>query len=52
MSATVWPIVPAPDDEWLGAVGEMSCVIETEVSEENLPQIHFKHHKSNMNWPR
>jgi hypothetical protein len=43
MSATEWPIVPAPGDYDDGEFGE-----ETEVLGKNLPQRHFAHHKSHL----
>jgi hypothetical protein len=45
-SATVWPIVPAPDDRKI----EWELPGETEVLGENLPQCQFIHHKSHMTW--
>jgi hypothetical protein len=48
-SATVWPIVLAPDDDECEAVGGMAG--ETEVLEENLPQCCCVFHKPHMAWP-
>jgi hypothetical protein len=49
MSATEWPIVPAPGDYDDGEFGGMAG--ETEVLGENLPQAHLVHHKSHMTRP-
>jgi hypothetical protein len=46
-SATIWLIVPTPDDE-CGAVGGMRI---SEVVGGDLPQYPFVHHKSHMICP-
>jgi hypothetical protein len=48
MSATVWPIVPAPDDDERETVGGMRIGRGNEVLGENLPKLYFVHHKSHM----
>jgi hypothetical protein len=50
-AATVWPIVPAPDDRQMMIVEQaVECELagETEVLGENLPLYHFGHHKSRI----
>jgi hypothetical protein len=50
-AATVWTIVPAPDDDdddECGAIGGMRIGRGNEVLGENLPQCHFVYHKSYM----
>jgi hypothetical protein len=52
--ATVRSIVPAPRWEMRKIVGQtVGCELagEIEAIGENLPQIHFIHHKSHMIWP-
>jgi hypothetical protein len=52
-AATVWPILPAPDDDDddnCGAIGRIRIGRGTEVFVGNPPQCHFVHHKSHMTW--
>jgi hypothetical protein len=48
MSATNWPIAPAPDDMSVEQSVEWELAGETKVLRENLPQCHFVHHKYHM----
>jgi hypothetical protein len=46
-SASIWPIVPAPDE----VVGGMKIGRGNRSTGENLSYFHFVHHKSHMTWP-
>jgi hypothetical protein len=47
-SAPEWPIVTAPGDYDDGEFGGMKTRRGTEILGENLPQLHFVHHKSHL----
>jgi hypothetical protein len=46
-SATIWPIVPAPDDRWVwSSQWNGNWQGKSEYTEKTGPQCHFVHHKS------